>query len=103
MRRPDVIRFAAVALLRQRSRALVLILAVSLSVTSVLLLTALGEGARRYVADQFSSLGKDLLVMFPGRKETTGGLPPVTVCGRSLSMICTTLASISQTCGWCRW
>jgi putative ABC transport system permease protein len=66
MRRPDVIRFAAVALLRQRSRALVLILAVSLSVTSVLLLTALGEGARRYVADQFSSLGKDLLVMFPG-------------------------------------
>ena len=40
MRRPDVIRFAAVALLRQRSRALVLILAVSLSVTSVLLLTA---------------------------------------------------------------
>ncbi|MGN5172084.1 ABC transporter permease [Aeromonas sp. 102P] len=69
MRRPDVIRFAAVALLRQRSRALVLILAVSLSVTSVLLLTALGEGARRYVADQFSSLGKDLLVMFPGRKE----------------------------------
>ncbi|HHQ4518532.1 TPA: ABC transporter permease [Aeromonas veronii] len=85
MRRPDVIRFAAVALLRQRSRALVLILAVSLSVTSVLLLTALGEGARRYVADQFSSLGKDLLVMFPGRKETTGGLPPVT--GNSLRQI----------------
>lgn len=85
MRHPDVIRFAAVALLRQRSRALVLILAVSLSVTSVLLLTALGEGARRYVADQFSSLGKDLLVMFPGRKETTGGLPPVT--GNSLRQI----------------
>lgn len=85
MRRPDVIRFAAVALLRQRSRALVLILAVSLSVTSVLLLTALGEGARRYVAEQFSSLGKDLLVMFPGRKETTGGLPPVT--GNSLRQI----------------
>lgn len=85
MRRPDIIRFAAVALLRQRSRALVLILAVSLSVTSVLLLTALGEGARRYVADQFSSIGKDLLVMFPGRKETTGGLPPVT--GNSLRQI----------------
>lgn len=85
MRRPDALRFAAVALLRQRTRALVLILAVSLSVTSVLLLTALGEGARRYVAEQFSSLGKDLLVMFPGRKETTGGLPPVT--GNSLREI----------------
>ncbi|MFM5133950.1 ABC transporter permease, partial [Aeromonas rivipollensis] len=85
MRRPDALRFAAVALLRQRTRALVLIMAVSLSVTSVLLLTALGEGARRYVAEQFSSLGKDLLVMFPGRKETTGGLPPVT--GNSLREI----------------
>lgn len=85
MRRPDALRFATVALLRQRARALVLILAVSLSVTSVLLLTALGEGARRYVAEQFSSLGKDLLVMFPGRKETTGGLPPVT--GNSLREI----------------
>ncbi|MGL5453058.1 MAG: ABC transporter permease [Aeromonas sp.] len=85
MRRPDVISFAAVALLRQRSRALVLILAVSLSVASVLLLTALGEGARGYVAGQFSNLGKDLLVMFPGRKETTGGLPPVT--GNSLREI----------------
>ena len=85
MRRPDAIRFAAMALLRQRMRALVLILAVSLSVTSVLLLTALGEGARRYVADQFTTLGKDLLVMFPGRKETTGGLPPVT--GNSLREI----------------
>ena len=85
MRRPDTIRFAAIALLRQRSRALVLILAVTLSVTSVLLLTALGEGARGYVAGQFSNLGKDLLVMFPGRKETTGGMPPVT--GNSLREI----------------
>ena len=105
MRRPDVIRFAAVALLRQRSRALVLILAVSLSVTSVLLLTALGEGARRYVADQFSSLGKDLLVMFPAARRPPADCrrSPATVCGRSPSMTCTTLASTSQTCGWCRW
>lgn len=78
----DAIAFAATALLRHRGRALTLIAAVSLSVASVLLLTALGEGARRYVAAEFASLGKDLLVMFPGRKETRGGLPPLT--GNSL-------------------
>lgn len=74
----DAIGYAAVALLRQRTRALILIVAVSLSVASVLILTALGEGARRYVVAEFAGMGADLLVMFPGRKETKGGLPPVT-------------------------
>ena len=76
MRRGDQLRFASLALGRHRGRALLLILAISLSVASVLLMTALGQGARNFVAAEFSGLGKDLLVMFPGRKETTGGLPP---------------------------
>jgi putative ABC transport system permease protein len=40
-------------------------------------LTALGESARRYVVDQFSSLGSNLLIVLPGRSETRGGLPPL--------------------------
>ena len=82
MRRGDQLRFASLALSRHRGRALMLILAISLSVASVLVMTALGQGARNFVAAEFSGLGKDLLVMFPGRKETTGGLPPVS--GNSL-------------------
>ncbi len=82
MRRGDQLRFAILALGRHRGRALMLILAISLSVASVLVMTALGQGARNFVAAEFSGLGKDLLVMFPGRKETTGGLPPVS--GNSL-------------------
>ena len=82
MRRGDQLRFASLALGRHRGRALLLILAISLSVASVLIMTALGQGARNFVAAEFSGLGKDLLVMFPGRKETTGGLPPVS--GNSL-------------------
>jgi len=38
-------------------------------------LTALGEGARRYVVGQFSSLGTNLVIVLPGRAETSGGLP----------------------------
>ena len=85
MRRGDQLRFASLALGRHRGRALLLILAISLSVASVLIMTALGQGARNFVAADFSGLGKDLLVLFPGRTETTGGLPPVS--GNSLREI----------------
>ena len=39
--------------------------------------TALGEGARRYVVGQFASLGTNLLIVVPGKIETTGGMPGV--------------------------
>ncbi|MBU4388576.1 MAG: ABC transporter permease, partial [Proteobacteria bacterium] len=35
------------------------------------------EGARQYVTSQFSSLGTNLLIILPGRSETTGGPPPM--------------------------
>ena len=81
----DRVWFAWHALTRHRGRAVLLVLAISLSVASVLIMTALGQGARNFVAAEFSGLGKDLLVMFPGRKETTGGMPPVS--GNSLREI----------------
>jgi len=49
-----------------------MILAMSIGVASVVVLTALGEGARRYVVNQFSSLGTNLILVFPGRTETAG-------------------------------
>ena len=39
---------------------------------SVLLLTALGEGARRYVKAEFASLGTNLVIVLPGKSETAG-------------------------------
>jgi putative ABC transport system permease protein len=54
-----------------------MILAMAIGVASVILLTALGEGARRYVTNEFTSLGTYLLIVLPGRSETTGGPPPL--------------------------
>ena len=54
-----------------------MLLAMSIGVASVVVLTALGEGARRYVVGEFASLGTHLLIMLPGRTETTGGAPPL--------------------------
>jgi putative ABC transport system permease protein len=44
-------------------------------VASVVALTALGEGARRYVTQQFSDIGSNILIVFPGKNETTGAAP----------------------------
>lgn len=78
MRLLDLLRFSLLALRRQRFRSAMLLTAVGLGVSAVVVLTALGEGARGYVLGEFAYLGKDTLIMFPGRKETTGGMPPVT-------------------------
>jgi putative ABC transport system permease protein len=78
LRLPDLLRFTVLALRRQRFRSGMLLLAVGLGVAAVVVLTAVGEGARGYVMGEFAFLGKDTVVIFPGRKETTGGMPPVT-------------------------
>jgi putative ABC transport system permease protein len=54
-----------------------MLLAMAIGVGSVVVLTALGEGARRYVTGEFAALGTHLLIVLPGRSETTGGPPPV--------------------------
>ncbi|CAA0104951.1 Macrolide export ATP-binding/permease protein MacB [Halioglobus japonicus] len=87
MRFLDLLRFTVLALRRQRFRSAMLLTAVSLGVGAVVVLTALGEGARGYVLGEFAYLGKDTVVMIPGRKETTGGMPPMTgVAARAITL-----------------
>ncbi len=77
MRLSDTGNLAAGALTTNLRRTALIALATAIGVTSVLMLTALGEGARRFVTGQFESLGTNLLVVLPGRSETVGGPPPV--------------------------
>jgi putative ABC transport system permease protein len=73
----ETVRFAGGALRGHRLRAGLSLLGVAVGVTSVVLLTSLGEGARVYVAGEFASLGSNLLVIMPGKTETTGLAPPI--------------------------
>lgn len=77
MRGLDLGTIALGALRGHRVRTGLSLLGVAIGVAAVLVLTALGEGARRYVEGQFSSLGSNLLVVMPGRTETTGAFPGV--------------------------
>lgn len=77
MKITDIVHFVLQALAGYRTRTFLLLLAMAIGVASVVLLTSLGEGARLYVTQQFSSLGTNLLIVLPGRNETTGGAPPM--------------------------
>ena len=78
MRRGDIIRFSLRASSGYPTRTLLMLLAMAIGVASVILLTALGEGARLYVTREFTSLGTNLLIVLPGRSETTGPVPLLT-------------------------
>ncbi|MEN8175008.1 MAG: ABC transporter permease [Pseudomonadota bacterium] len=77
MREADLVRFGGRSIHGFQVRSLLLFLAMGIAVASVMLLTSLGEGARRYVVQEFTALGSHLLVVLPGRSETTGGAPPL--------------------------
>jgi putative ABC transport system permease protein len=71
----DLLAFAARALRGHRLRTGMSLLGVSIGVAAVVTLTALGEGARRYVVGQFASIGTNLVIVVPGKSETTGAMP----------------------------
>lgn len=75
MRAPDLIRFARDAATGSPLRSTLLVLAMAIGVAAVVVLTALGDGARRYVLSEFSSLGSNLVIVLPGRTQT-GGFSP---------------------------
>ena len=54
-----------------------MLLAMAIGAGSVVVLSTLGDGARNYVVNEFSSLGTNLLIVLPGRSETIGGPPPL--------------------------
>ena len=68
----DLFRFALGSLGGHRLRTALSLLGMVIGVAAVVTLTALGEGARRYVIDQFASIGTNLLIVVPGKSETTG-------------------------------
>jgi putative ABC transport system permease protein len=78
MKRADAVRFAWGSLRSYPARTGLVLLAMAIGVAAVLMLTALGDGARRYIGDQLAGLGSNLLVVMPGKVETRGVALPLT-------------------------
>lgn len=77
MRARDAFALAVRALAAHRRRTLLSLLGVSIGVAAVLVMTTLAAGARSYVADQFRTIGADVIAVVPGRVETSGTIPGV--------------------------
>ncbi len=81
MRFYDLLFLAFSTLIRYPLRTLMLLIATSIGVMAVILLTAVGEGARDYITGEFKDMGTNLLIVLPGKNETTGGGSPVDLAG----------------------
>lgn len=88
MRFADTLRFARDAATGYPLRTALSVLAMSIGVAAVVILTALGDGARRYVVGQFSSIGTNLVIVLPGRSGTGGFNPAnaITMTPRDLTI-----------------
>jgi putative ABC transport system permease protein len=77
---------AALDSLRQNKvRSLLTMLGVIIGVMSVILLIALGEGAQAYVEKEFSGMGSNVLIITPGKQETSGMMPLIAGSFRKLT------------------
>ena len=79
MRPVDTILFGLGSLGSNRVRTALMLLAMSIGVAAVVLLTGIGNGARLYIVDKFAALGTNLVIVIPGRSETANNTPATLV------------------------
>ncbi|MDI6766864.1 MAG: ABC transporter permease [Bacteroidota bacterium] len=73
MRFIEILRIAFDALLRNKMRSLLTMLGIIIGVGAVIAMVAIGKGAQVQVEAQISSLGSNILLVFPGT-TTRGGV-----------------------------
>lgn len=72
----DLFSLAWSALVSHRLRTGLSMLGIAIGIASVILLTSIGEGTRRYLVGMFTQFGTNLIGINPGKTQTTG-LPGV--------------------------
>ncbi len=70
----ELLRLAWGSVAAHRLRSGLTVLGIVIGIASVILLTALGEGTRRYILEEFSQFGTNLIAINKG-KTTTSGIP----------------------------
>ncbi len=68
----DLLVLAAGSLRGHKLRTTLSMLGIAIGICAVILLTSIGEGTRRYVLDQFTQFGTNILGINPGKQETLG-------------------------------
>jgi len=72
----ETFRVAIEAILSNKMRSGLTMLGVIIGVMAVILLVSIGEGARLYITKELTGLGTNLLIITPGKTQTSGGFHP---------------------------
>ncbi len=71
----DSIKYIIDNIKNHKLRVTLTIIGVSIGIFLVIILTSLVEGARLYVLQEFLELGSNLIIVMPGKVETSGAMP----------------------------
>lgn len=69
----DPVQEAFQALIANKMRSGLTMLGVIIGVAAVILLVAVGQGAKNYITGELSGLGTNIIIITPGKLETKGG------------------------------
>ena len=72
MRYADFVSFTYASLRAQRLRTALTALGIAVGIAAVILLTSIGEGLHRFVIDEFTQFGTNIIAVNPGRIQTHG-------------------------------
>ncbi|HUP49830.1 MAG TPA: ABC transporter permease [Thermoanaerobaculia bacterium] len=72
MRFPDFAHLTLGSLRAHRLRTFLAALGIAVGIAAVILLTSIGQGVRDFVLEQFSDFGTNLIIVMPGRVQTSG-------------------------------
>ncbi|MFQ5654685.1 MAG: ABC transporter permease [Planctomycetota bacterium] len=72
MQKRDLLMLGTGAMAAHPLRTVLSVLGIAIGVGAVILLTSIGEGTRRYILDQFTQFGTNILAINPGKIETHG-------------------------------
>jgi putative ABC transport system permease protein len=72
MRNRDFAAFTLGAIRAHRTRSLLTVTGIAIGVAAVVLLTAIGEGLHRFVLEEFTQFGTNLIAVAPGKTNTIG-------------------------------
>ncbi|MFC2173244.1 ABC transporter permease [Acidobacteriota bacterium] len=72
MKLRDLIALGLGSIFSHRMRTVLSIIGIAIGITSVMLLTSIGEGTRQYIVDQFTQFGTNIMAVNPGKTKTLG-------------------------------
>ncbi|MDH3637836.1 MAG: ABC transporter permease [Gammaproteobacteria bacterium] len=72
MRFSDIVKLTVGSVVAQRTRAYLTATGIAIGIAAVVLLTSIGEGVQRYVLEEFSQFGTNVIAINPGKKTTFG-------------------------------